>query len=104
MVIYVVFLKKMSIFTNSQLYIFCIKKKLWKILLGIQKFGQKWSTIACKYLNVVKCCTRAQCYTKEYNVAKQKHNMMFKIFKMIKVGYGKGTKRQTTIDSLHAII
>jgi hypothetical protein len=27
---------------------------------------------------------------------------MFKILKMIKVGYGKGTKRQTTIDSLHA--
>lgn len=30
--------------------------------------------------------------------------MMFKILKMIKVGYGKGTKRETTIDSLHAII
>ncbi len=35
---------------------------------------------------------------------KQKHNMMFKIFKMIKVGYGKGTNGQTTIDNLHVII
>jgi hypothetical protein len=35
---------------------------------------------------------------------KQKRNMMFKIFKMIKVGYGKGTNSWTTIDNLHVII
>ncbi len=51
----------------TTLHFWHIKNKLWKILLRIQKFGQKWSTIAYKHLNVVKCHTRAQCYKKEYN-------------------------------------
>jgi len=28
---------------------FPIKNTLWNVLLGIQKIGQKWYTLACKY-------------------------------------------------------